>query len=168
MSYSWVKPSAGALRCRSPLITTDVSMPIMTGYEATRAIRAIEFERQTAYIQQQASRSPLTSPLLTTASLLSTSFPFNAPPTPPLRTPTASFMQSQSIDLHLNASELKLNRPALIIALTGFSSQQDQESAFESGVDVFMTKPVRFREVGRILEGWMRSREKEAMGTEGE
>ena len=24
-----------------------------------------------------------------------------------------------------------------------------------------MTKPVRFREVGRILEGWMRSREKE-------
>jgi len=31
--------------------------------------------------------------------------------------------------------------------------------AFEAGVDIFMTKPVRFREVGRILEGWMKSRE---------
>lgn len=33
--------------------------------------------------------------------------------------------------------------------------------AFEAGVDIFMTKPVRFREVGRILEGWMKSRELE-------
>lgn len=48
------------------------------------------------------------------------------------------------------------NRPALIIALTGFSSQMDKEMAFESGVDVFMTKPVRFEEVGRILDGWVR------------
>jgi hypothetical protein len=36
--------------------------------------------------------------------------------------------------------------------------------AFEAGVDVFMTKPVRFREVGRILEGWMRGRERESLG----
>ncbi len=69
------------------------------------------------------------------------------------------------IDLHLSAPKLKLNRPALIIALTGFSSQKDQELAFEAGVDIFMTKPVRFREVGRILEGWMKSREAE-MGRE--
>lgn len=48
------------------------------------------------------------------------------------------------------------NRPALIIALTGFSSQRDQEMAFECGVDIFMTKPVRFEEVGRILNGWIR------------
>jgi DNA-binding response OmpR family regulator len=47
------------------------------------------------------------------------------------------------------------NRPALIIALTGFSSQTDREMPFESGVDIFMTKPVRFKEVGRILDGWM-------------
>lgn len=33
--------------------------------------------------------------------------------------------------------------------------------AFDSGVDVFMTKPVRFREVDRILTGWMRSQEQE-------
>ena len=36
--------------------------------------------------------------------------------------------------------------------------------AFETGVDIFMRKPVRFREVGRILEGWMKSRELEAVG----
>lgn len=70
------------------------------------------------------------------------------------------------MDLHLNSLDLKPNRPALIIALTGFSSKQDQESAFESGVDVFMTKPVRFREVGRILEGWMMSRERESKKVE--
>ena len=33
--------------------------------------------------------------------------------------------------------------------------------AFEAGVDIFMTKPVRFKEVGRILEGWMKGREEE-------
>jgi CheY-like chemotaxis protein len=149
----------------SPLIATDVSMPIMTGYESTRAIRSIELERRTAYIQQQesCSESPLTSPLVTTASL-STSFPFAAPPTPPIRHKPSFFMQTNSLDLQLSTLQLKLNRPALIIALTGFSSKQDQETAFESGVDIFMTKPVRFREVGRILEGWMRSRESEAMG----
>lgn len=54
---------------------------------------------------------------------------------------------------------LRKNKPALIIALTGFSSQADQEQAFEAGVDVFMTKPVRFREVGKILAGWMKGRE---------
>jgi CheY-like chemotaxis protein len=143
-------------------------MPIMTGFESTRAIRAIEQERRTAYTFQQNtlsnSHSPLSSPLITTSDLLSTSFPFNAPPTP-LRTPKA-FLKSNvnTIDLHLNAPELEANRPALIIALTGFSSQQDQEAAFECGVDIFMTKPVRFREVGRILEGWMTSREREASG----
>jgi CheY-like chemotaxis protein len=136
-------------------------MPIMTGYESTRAIRAIELERRKAYNQQQecVSQSPLVSP---SAALLSTSFPFNAPPTPG-RTPN-SFINIRPLDLHLNTLELKLNRPALIIALTGFSSKLDQETAFDSGVDIFMTKPVRFREVGRILEGWMRSREREAMG----
>jgi CheY-like chemotaxis protein len=80
-------------------VQKDVSMPVMSGYESTRAIRAIELSRR------------------------------------------------------LSGGT---NRPALIIALTGFSSQKDQEMAFESGVDIFMTKPVRFKEVGKILEAWMR------------
>jgi hypothetical protein len=36
--------------------------------------------------------------------------------------------------------------------------------AFGAGADVFMTKPVRFREMGRILEGWMREKERESLG----
>ena len=62
--------------------------------------------------------------------------------------------------------DLQLHKPALIIALTGFSSEKDEEMAFEAGVDVFMTKPVRFREVGRILEGWSKKRQRESFGLE--
>lgn len=44
--------------------------------------------------------------------------------------------------------------PALIIALTGLASSRDQSEAFTSGVDLFMTKPVSFKEVGRLLDKW--------------
>ena len=44
--------------------------------------------------------------------------------------------------------------PALIIALTGLASSRDQSEAFTSGVDFFMTKPVSFKEVGRLLDNW--------------
>lgn len=116
----------------------------MTGFESTRAIRAVESARSDAYEFQQHSQS-------------------NTPFTAPLIAPsTKNSEHLNAMKLHLHASELRANSPALIIALTGFSSQQDQETAFECGVDVFMTKPVRFREVGRILDGWMKSRELES------
>ncbi|KAK3082254.1 hypothetical protein LTS18_010671 [Coniosporium uncinatum] len=51
---------------------------------------------------------------------------------PPSRTPTA----------------------ALIIALTGLASGRDQSEAFTSGFDLYMTKPVSMREVGRLLDNW--------------
>lgn len=44
--------------------------------------------------------------------------------------------------------------PALIIALTGLASGQDQADAFANGIDLFMTKPVAFKEVGRLLDNW--------------
>lgn len=44
--------------------------------------------------------------------------------------------------------------PALIIALTGLASSRDQAEAFTSGIDLFMTKPVSFREVGQLLDNW--------------
>ena len=78
----------------------DISMPVMNGFEATRAIRDIEEARS-----------------------------------------------------H-NNRDVKKRAPALIIALTGLASSRDQSEAFTSGVDLFMTKPVSFKEVGRLLDNW--------------
>ena len=82
-------------------------MPIMNGFEATRAIRSIEHTRN-AVIQSPGS------------------------------------------------SEDAKEKRALIIALTGLASSRDQTEAFNSGVDLFLTKPVSFKEVGRILDNWER------------
>ncbi|GAB7355615.1 hypothetical protein MBLNU459_g6339t3 [Dothideomycetes sp. NU459] len=43
--------------------------------------------------------------------------------------------------------------PATIIALTGLASAGAQQEAFASGVDLFLTKPVRLKELTSILEG---------------
>ena len=81
------------------IIFMDISMPVMNGFEATRAIRDVEFEAHKKH-------GELASP------------------------------------------------PAMIIALTGLASGRDQTEAFRSGVDLFMTKPVSFKEVGRLLDNW--------------
>lgn len=54
---------------------------------------------------------------------------------------------------------------ALIIALTGLASSRDQSEAFTSGVDLFLTKPVAFREVGKMLDNWEANREREVQGS---
>ena len=75
-------------------------MPVMNGFEATRAIRDIEVERGG------------------------------------------------------KSKNGKERAPALIIALTGLASSRDQTEAFTSGVDLFLTKPVSFKEVGKLLDNW--------------
>lgn len=52
--------------------------------------------------------------------------------------------------------------PALVIALTGLASSRDQSEAFSSGVDLFLTKPVSFKEVGKLLDNWGANRERDA------
>ncbi|RJE21353.1 hypothetical protein PHISCL_06310 [Aspergillus sclerotialis] len=47
---------------------------------------------------------------------------------------------------------------AIIIALTGLSSPKDEEKALEAGVDLFLTKPVSLKEVGRIMNAWERDK----------
>lgn len=69
-----------------------MSMPVMNGFEATRAIRALEKERDGC--------------------------------------------------------------GATIIALTGLTSARDESEALASGVDLFLTKPVSFKEVSRLLDEW--------------
>jgi CheY-like chemotaxis protein len=51
-------------------------------------------------------------------------------------------------------SPMETPAPSLIIALTGLASGRDQSEAFVSGFDLYMTKPVSFREVGRLLDNW--------------
>ncbi|KXJ85133.1 histidine kinase G7 [Microdochium bolleyi] len=41
--------------------------------------------------------------------------------------------------------------PSKIIALTGLASAEVQKAAFASGVDVFLTKPVRFKDLSPLL-----------------
>ena len=50
--------------------------------------------------------------------------------------------------------------PALVIALTGLASSRDQNEAFTSGIDLFLTKPVAFKEVGKLLDNWEANRER--------
>lgn len=42
--------------------------------------------------------------------------------------------------------------PTMVIALTGLASASAQQEAFASGVNIFLTKPVPFKELRRILE----------------
>ena len=42
-------------------------------------------------------------------------------------------------------------RPAHIIALTGLGSASAQQEAYSSGVDLFLTKPVRLKELTKLL-----------------
>lgn len=41
-----------------------------------------------------------------------------------------------------------------IVALTGLSSVADEAEALECGIDLFLTKPVAFKEVKKILDRW--------------
>jgi len=43
-------------------------------------------------------------------------------------------------------------QPAHIIALTGLGSASAQQEAFSSGVDLFLTKPVRLKELTKLLD----------------
>lgn len=47
-----------------------------------------------------------------------------------------------------------LSGPAIIIALTGLSSSRDESEAFASGIDLFLTKPVSFKEVSKLMDDW--------------
>ena len=75
------------------IVFMDISMPVLDGFEATRAIREFEDGNRTG-------------------------------------------------------------PGAMIIALTGLASARDQSEVFNCGCDIYMTKPVSFKEVGKLLNNW--------------
>ncbi|KAI5204636.1 hypothetical protein E4T38_04634 [Aureobasidium subglaciale] len=56
---------------------------------------------------------------------------------------------TRNIRAHERANNIK---PAIVIALTGLASASAQQEAFSSGIDTFMTKPVKLKELGKLLE----------------
>ena len=44
------------------------------------------------------------------------------------------------------------SKPAIIVALTGLSSSEDESKALASGMDMFLTKPVSLKDVGKLLK----------------
>lgn len=42
-------------------------------------------------------------------------------------------------------------KKSIIIALTGLASQEDEDEAFDAGVDLFLTKPVQFPKLSSLL-----------------
>ncbi|RYP66490.1 hypothetical protein DL771_007750 [Monosporascus sp. 5C6A] len=50
---------------------------------------------------------------------------------------------------------VRRQRPSMIIALTGLSSASCRQEALSSGIDMFLTKPVRLKDIQRILDGWV-------------
>jgi CheY-like chemotaxis protein len=61
-------------------------------------------------------------------------------------------MDGMEATRQIRAHEAQLGlKPAKIIALTGLASAQAQQEAFSSGIDMFLTKPIRQRELEAAL-----------------
>lgn len=54
----------------------------------------------------------------------------------------------------MNEDGLRTYKPTFIIALTGNAKGSDQTEAFNCGMDMYMTKPVSFKQIGILLENW--------------
>jgi len=50
----------------------------------------------------------------------------------------------------------KTNPPAYIVALTGLAADKDRQTAFDAGIDHFLTKPVSLKQLELMLNDWER------------
>jgi CheY-like chemotaxis protein len=127
---------------------------------ATDGLQAVEAYRTLA-LERNPSRSNSTSSQKLSSSPPQSSSSDQTSPPPP---PTGPIIILMDINMPiLNGFEASRQirgfeqqrgiPPATIIALTGLGSADAQKEAFSSGVDLFLTKPVRLKELTKILEG---------------
>ncbi|EME79355.1 uncharacterized protein MYCFIDRAFT_34995, partial [Pseudocercospora fijiensis CIRAD86] len=43
-------------------------------------------------------------------------------------------------------------QPVMIVALTALASQHARQEAYSSGIDLFLTKPVRYKDIEKMFE----------------
>jgi CheY-like chemotaxis protein len=58
---------------------------------------------------------------------------------------------TRRVRAHERALDLK---PAMIVALTALASPTARQEAYSSGIDLFLTKPVRFKDIEAIFAEW--------------
>lgn len=136
------------------IIFMDISMPILDGFGATKQIRAIERSRR-----RRSSIAPVSS---TSPSAFMTSQQESVVDDEEERWGSAG--SSGEVGGGGNSAGKGAKGDSLIIALTGLASGSDQQEAANVGIDIFLTKPVSFKEVGRLLDNWEANREREAGG----
>jgi len=128
------------------IIFMDISMPILNGFDATQQIRTIEKSRRLKEAARNAKLSDLSSlQAIDDGGKLGSS--------------------EGGGNSNLSAAGGKGfggagRQPSLVIALTGLASGRDQQEAASVGIDIFLTKPVSFKEVGKLLDNWEANRER--------
>lgn len=138
-------------------------MPVLDGFGATREIRSLEEARRKKSEQDKVSTDAGGRGRADTLELLS---PLSSPSQASFEPDKGARIAESTGHAHTSAghdatlfektsrSQKDKQEGALIIALTGLASSRDQNEAFSSGIDLFLTKPVAFREVGKLLDNW--------------
>ncbi|KAK7530496.1 hypothetical protein IWX46DRAFT_401769 [Phyllosticta citricarpa] len=130
------------------IIFMDMMMPVLNGFAATRAIRAIESQQQ----QQQQHCSPSAPPANTAAAaLLLPATSSSSSPSEPAPLPSHSSCHCTAAPRASPASAAT----AFVVALTALSSRSEEEDAHAAGADVVLSKPFLQGRVVEIVQGWL-------------